>query len=348
LPPEFRFTPRSIHGKGVRPAKREFRSGCNCDAHGIGCQYKTCTCLQELEDDDGESEEEDDSQQLPPERYADDGVDEDFQAQTQLGSRGGTQRRGRGRRPKHQPSASASASSAAQRKKQHKASSQHHRKVYAYHSHGKKAGHLQSSLLETRKPIYECHEGCACDASTCPNRIVARGRKVPLQIFRTADQRGWGVRSTVEIRTGQFVDTYNGELITPAEAQRRRDQSTIAQRKDVYLFALDKFIDADSIDERLRGAPVEVDGEFLAGPTRFINHSCDPNLRIFARVGDHADKHIHDLAFFAIRDIPKGVELTFDYTDGVDEGVDDAADPAKKKDMTVCLCGSDKCRGFLW
>ncbi|KAK7975366.1 Acetyl-CoA acetyltransferase IA [Apiospora arundinis] len=157
-----------------------------------------------------------------------------------------------------------------------------------------------------------------------------------------------GVKSPVDIKTGQFIDRYLGEIITPKEANRRRAKSDIAQRKDVYLFALDKFSDPDSPDERLRGPPLEVDGEFMSGPTRFINHSCDPNLRIFARVGDHADKHIHDLALFAIKDIPKGTELTFDYVDGIEDSESDAMNPAKKKDMTPCLCGSRKCRGFLW
>ncbi|KAI8623638.1 SET domain-containing protein [Xylariaceae sp. FL1651] len=220
------------------------------------------------------------------------------------------------------------------------------KKAYAYHSHGARAGHLRSKILTSRNPIYECHESCACGPD-CPNRVVERGRKVPLQIFRT-ENRGWGVRSTVDIKKGQFVDKYMGEIITAKEANRRRNQSHIAQRKDVYLFALDKFSDPDSFDERLRGPPLEVDGEFVSGPTRFVNHSCDPNLRIFARVGDHADKHIHDLAFFAIRDIPRGEELTFDYVDGVDDSDMDALDPEKQKDMTRCLCGSEDCRGYLW
>ena len=122
----------------------------------------------------------------------------------------------------------------------------------------------------------------------------------------------------------------------------------------MYLFALDKFSDAESMDPRLAGRAFEVDGEFFSGPTRFINHSCEPNLRIFARVGDHADKHIHDLAFFALEEITAGDELTFDYVDGTD-GVDaadnidlDSLDPEKQKDMTKCLCGADNCRGFLW
>ncbi|KAI0541277.1 histone-lysine N-methyltransferase [Xylaria digitata] len=223
---------------------------------------------------------------------------------------------------------------------------QFRKKAYAYHSNGAKAGHLRSKMLTSRNPIYECHESCICSPD-CPNRVVERGRKVPLQIFRT-ENRGWGVRCTVDIKKGQFVDKYIGEIITAEEAARRRARSHIAQRKDIYLFALDKFSNPDSFDERLRGPPLEVDGEFVSGPTRFINHSCDPNLRIFARVGDHADKHIHDLAFFAARDIPRGEELTFDYVDGVDDSEMDALDPEKQKDMARCLCGSKKCRGYLW
>ena len=66
-------------------------------------------------------------------------------------------------------------------------------------------------------------------------------------------------------------------------------------------------------------------------------------------MGDHADKHIHDLAFFGIRDIDAGEELTFDYVDGENTNLEeDSRDPSKKKDMTVCLCGSENCRKFLW
>ncbi|OAQ64132.1 histone Lysine methyltransferase [Pochonia chlamydosporia 170] len=217
-------------------------------------------------------------------------------------------------------------------------------KAYAYHMHGTKAGILRSKLVTSKLPLYECHQGCSCSPS-CPNRVVERGRTVPLQIFRTPD-RGWGVRTQESIKKGQFVDRYLGEIITSAEADRRRDASVVSRRKDVYLFALDKFTDPESLDARLSGPPLEVDGEFMSGPTRFINHSCDPNMRIFARVGDHADKHIHDLALFAIKDIQKGEELTFDYVDGASEDFGEPEDSIE--DMTRCLCGSSKCRRFLW
>jgi histone-lysine N-methyltransferase SUV39H len=179
--------------------------------------------------------------------------------------------------------------------------------------------------------------------------MVADGVRFYLYKFLLLANISSGVRSSVNIKRGRFIDKYIGEIITAEEANQRRLDSDVAQRKDVYLFALDKFYDPNSEHEMLSRPAYEVDGEFCAGPTRFINHSCEPNLRSFARVGDHVDKHIHDLAFFAIQDIPAGTELTFDYVDGVDTDlVDDSNDPEKLKDMTKCLCGSNNCRGFLW
>lgn len=62
-------------------------------------------------------------------------------------------------------------------------------------------------------------------------------------------------------------------------------------------------------------------------------------------MGDHADKHIHDLAFFAVRDVEAEEELTFDYVDGKEE---EGEDDAGEEGMTRCLCGARNCRGFLW
>ncbi len=49
---------------------------------------------------------------------------------------------------------------------------------------------MRSKILESKLPIYECHAECGCGID-CPNRVVERGRQVPLQIFRT-ESRGWG------------------------------------------------------------------------------------------------------------------------------------------------------------
>lgn len=66
------------------------------------------------------------------------------------------------------------------------------RKVTVYHGTGKRKECLRGRVLESRHPIYECHASCACSGD-CKNRVVERGRKIPLQIFRTEDGRGWGI-----------------------------------------------------------------------------------------------------------------------------------------------------------
>ncbi len=74
------------------------------------------------------------------------------------------------------------------------------RKAYAYHSQGLKAGLLRSKLLDSSSPLYECHSGCSC-STACPNRVVERGRTLPLEIFRTRT-RGWGKLGQIISRDG--------------------------------------------------------------------------------------------------------------------------------------------------
>ena len=60
-------------------------------------------------------------------------------------------------------------------------------------------------------PVYECNSRCICDAD-CPNRVVQHGRKFKLCIFRTANGRGWGVKTLQDIKKGSFVMEYVGEV----------------------------------------------------------------------------------------------------------------------------------------
>ena len=157
------------------------------------------------------------------------------------------------------------------------------------------------------------------------------------------------------IHKGDFVDTYRGEVITNAEADRREAAS--GPGKDSYLFALDKFHAESEVLELY-----VVDGQFKGGPTRFINHSCDPNLRQFAVMRHRGNPMVYDMAFFAVRDIPAYAELNFDYLDR-DEEEDDEDDEdgdweggglsrggvrGGRGERQECRCGADNCRGFLW
>jgi histone-lysine N-methyltransferase SUV39H len=152
-----------------------------------------------------------------------------------------------------------------------------------------------------------------------------------------------GLRCTQALEAGQFVDTYLGEVIMKDEADRRG--STAAKGKDSYVFTLDKFLDDLTED------PYEIDGEFVGGPSRFINHSCDPNCAVYAVCRDKNNLYQYDLAFFALRYIKPGEELTFDYLASSNdaEAQEEEDISSSQKDPPIpCLCGSKNCRKILW
>jgi len=208
----------------------------------------------------------------------------------------------------------------------------------------KETGLMVKFYLESRFPIYECNDRCGC-GSICKTKVVQRGRKVGLEIFKTKD-KGWGLRCTEDLERGQFIDTYRGEVITAREADRREE--TAGKNKESYLFSLDKF--KDVVNE----CPYVVDGEYFGGATRFINHSCDPNCVQYAVCYDKNHPYIYDIAIFAIIDIPKRTELTFDYL-AVDFGSEESKENLEarlaqdvEEDSVPCKCGARNCRGWLW
>jgi hypothetical protein len=105
-----------------------------------------------------------------------------------------------------------------------------------------------------------------------------------------------------------------------------------AARKKIALFAGETLRGRRRIEARLRrpgsrvvmiGDDFAIDGAVGGNATAFINHSCGPNAFMRA-VSDEK------VAFFALRDIEPGEEITIDYKD--------PDHPA------VCRCGADGCR----
>ncbi|KAI9766075.1 MAG: hypothetical protein M1840_006782 [Geoglossum simile] len=202
-----------------------------------------------------------------------------------------------------------------------------------------KARALRDGHLDTRMAIFECNSLCNCD-DNCKNKLVQWGRTVPLEIFKTSN-RGWGLRCPVDLRKGDFIDVYKGEVITNDEANRREVEKKRVGTKENYLYVMEKFAEANDIPANKL---YTVDGERFGGPTRFMNHSCDPNSRQFTVSYHHGDMFIYDLAFFALNFIPAHTELTFNYTDAEHTG----PKRRKSKRATGCLCGSSNCRGYIW
>lgn len=102
--------------------------------------------------------------------------------------------------------------------------------------------------------------------------------------------------------------------------------------------------DSNDSDDPDISAPYVVDGQKYGSPTRFMNHSCNPNCKIVPASRNHGDDRIYDLAFFAVRDIPALTELTFDYNPGWEGSKNKKLDP----DALPCLCGEPNCRNQLW
>nr|POE74809.1 histone-lysine n-methyltransferase, h3 lysine-9 specific dim-5 [Quercus suber] len=198
---------------------------------------------------------------------------------------------------------------------------------------------LRKHYRETRNVIYECNDHCNC-GPICKSRLVQKGRRVPLTIFKTKN-RGWGVYCNEDLVMGEFIDTYLGEVITCAEAERR-EATFGTKNKASYMWTMDKFLgEMDVTEENC----FVVDGEHVGSPTRFINHSCEPNCRQYVVSYNKYDLRVYDLAFFAYVNIPQGTELTFDYKDLDEREIEDVV--REESADFPCNCGSVKCRGHL-
>lgn len=217
-------------------------------------------------------------------------------------------------------------------------------KKFPYFTEGTKkrrAGTLVPFYLNSRRPIYECNESCRC-GPLCRNKNVQFGRTIELEIFKTPGDRGWGLRCKEKLYEGQFIDTYRGEIINDAEATRREEEA-LSKTKASYLYSLDKFAETEGLrDEDI----YVVDGQFMGGPTKFMNHSCEPNCRQYTVSYNKHDPKVYDIAFFACRDIPAGEELTFDYLDKEEDEDEEVEQPGAS--AIPCLCGATKCRKWLW
>lgn len=197
-------------------------------------------------------------------------------------------------------------------------------------------------LLIESGPIYECNAKCTCSPGQCPNRVIQRGRTVPLTIARFGGGKGWGVKAADDIPRGTFVDLYLGEVLTATEGNHRF-QSADGGAAGCYLFDLDFNYEAGT------ESAFTVDAYTHGNITHFINHSCEPNLRVYPCFLDTWDPRLHRLAFFAMRDIRRGEELCFDYLGN--QGA--AQSPrgrkgAQRKATTSCACGAPTCRGFIY
>ena len=140
-------------------------------------------------------------------------------------------------------------------------------------------------------------------------------------IVRHSKVHGYGCFARRFIPRGTRVIEYLGDRISHKEADKRYEGADVNDNH-TFLFIADR--------------RTVIDATTNGNEARFINHSCDGNC----------ESEIEKSRVFidAIKDIPKGAELGYDYQIGRDR-----SDPPDVDQIYACRCGSPKCRGsMLW
>lgn len=152
-------------------------------------------------------------------------------------------------------------------------------------------------------------------------RTAAAEPELPLPRIETrrSEVHGNGVFAVQDLKAGELLMEYTGEVISWKEALRRHPHDPLQPNHTFYFHVDDKRV---------------IDGGVNGNDAKWINHSCEPNCE--------ADEQDGRIFIKALRDIPAGQELNYDYGLVIDEPYT----PELLADFP-CWCGSESCRGTL-
>ncbi|UYV65244.1 WHSC1L1 [Cordylochernes scorpioides] len=168
-----------------------------------------------------------------------------------------------------------------------------------------------------RSLMFECNSNLCLAKEKCQNQRFQKREYPPAEPFLT-ESRGWGLRSLVDIKKGQFVNEYVGELIDDEECERRIARMHKENETNFYFLTIDK----DHI----------IDAGPKGNLSRFLNHSCNPNLETQKWIVNGETR----IGLFARYDIPAKTELTFNYNL-----------ECKGNEKAKCMCGADNCSKYI-
>ncbi|NDY90941.1 SET domain-containing protein [Ideonella livida] len=153
-------------------------------------------------------------------------------------------------------------------------------------------------------------------ATPASDSAARRGRRTQV---RRSGVHGKGVFALLPLQAGELLFMYEGEHISWEEALDRHPRDP-ANPDHTFYFQLED--------------GTVIDGEVGGNSARWINHACEPNCE-----AEEIDGRIY---IRAMRDIPAGEELTYDYGLTLDERY-----TAAVKRRFACHCGSPHCQGTM-
>ncbi|CAH1969553.1 unnamed protein product [Acanthoscelides obtectus] len=163
----------------------------------------------------------------------------------------------------------------------------------------------------------ECNPEVCPAGSRCRNQSFEKREYPPIAPYKT-HARGWGLKTLMPIKKGQFVIEYVGEIIDTEEYQRRIQKMHEQKEENYYFLTID--------NQRM------LDAGPKGNLARFMNHCCQPNCE----TQKWTVKGETRVGLFATMDIPADTELTFNYNL-----------ECVGKEKKVCRCGAPNCSGFI-
>ncbi|CAN0890939.1 Probable galacturonosyltransferase 4 [Linum grandiflorum] len=170
--------------------------------------------------------------------------------------------------------------------------------------------------------LSSCSSGCKCGES-CLNKPFHQRPMKKMKMIQT-DKCGVGIVADEEIKRGEFVIEYVGEVIDDKTCEARLWNMKHRGETNFYLCEINR--------------NMVIDATYKGNKSRYINHSCCPNTEMQKWIIDGETR----IGIFATRDIKKGEHLTYDYhpSNKVSRFVQFGADQD-------CHCGADDCRRKL-
>ena len=169
--------------------------------------------------------------------------------------------------------------------------------------------------MPTLKPLSPVAPEAA--APQPPRGVPADPQKYPVEVRASAID-GLGAFAATAIPARRKIGEIRGEPVSLAESQRRA-RAQIRQHLDAGTPPRVTII---AVSEQRA-----IDATESTDPLRYANHSCAPNMVLKVQQGR--------VAFYALRDIAAGEELTARYGATHHAG------------QLVCRCGAPNCRGSL-